>query len=44
MDLLIRNIRPMGAAPADLLVRGGLIAEIAPSIEAAVRSAIGRAR
>lgn len=34
MDLLIRNIRPMGAAPADLLVRGGLIAEIAPSIEA----------
>lgn len=34
MDLLIRNIRPMGGAPADLLVRGGLIAEIAPSIEA----------
>lgn len=34
MDLLIRNIRPMGAAPADLLVRDGLIAEIAPSIKA----------
>lgn len=34
MDLLIRNIRPMGGAPADLLVRGGLIAEIAPSIKA----------
>ncbi|MBV0890245.1 amidohydrolase family protein [Paracoccus sp. Z118] len=34
MDLLIRNIRPMGDAPTDLLVRGGLIAEIAPAIDA----------
>ncbi|MDO5611949.1 MAG: amidohydrolase family protein [Paracoccus sp. (in: a-proteobacteria)] len=34
MDLLIRNIRPMGGAPADILVQGGRIARIAPGIEA----------
>lgn len=33
-DLLIRNIRPMGAAPADMLIRGGRIVEIAAQIDA----------
>ena len=34
MDLLLRNIRPMGGAPADLLIRDGRIARIAPDIAA----------
>ena len=33
-DLLIRDARPMGGARADILVRGGRIARIAPAIEA----------
>jgi cytosine/creatinine deaminase len=33
-DLLIRNLRPMGAAQTDMLVRNGRIAEIAVGIEA----------
>jgi cytosine deaminase len=33
-DLLIRNLRPMGAAPTDMLIRGGQIIEIAPAINA----------
>lgn len=36
MDLLIRNIRPMGGALADILVRDGRIARIAPDIDANV--------
>lgn len=31
-DLLIRNLRPMGAAPTDMLIRDGRITEIAPGI------------
>ena len=31
-DLLIRNVRPFGGDPADILLRGGLIARIAPGI------------
>lgn len=31
-DLLIRNLRPMGAPATDLLIRGGQIAAIAPGI------------
>ena len=34
MDLLIKNARPMGAAPADILIRGGRIAAIGPDLEA----------
>ncbi|MDO5703580.1 MAG: amidohydrolase family protein [Paracoccus sp. (in: a-proteobacteria)] len=34
MDLLIRNVRPMGRNPADILIRSGRIARIAPAIEA----------
>lgn len=34
MDLLIRNIRPMGGAAVDVLVQDGLIARIDPGIEA----------
>lgn len=33
-DLLIRNLRPMGAPATDLLIRGGRIADIAPAIDA----------
>lgn len=33
-DLLIRDCRPMGGAPADLLIRGGRIAAIAPGLTA----------
>ena len=33
-DLLIRNIRPMGGDPVDLLIRGGRIARIAAGIDA----------
>jgi cytosine/adenosine deaminase-related metal-dependent hydrolase len=32
--LLIRDIRPMGGAPADILIEGGRIARIAPAINA----------
>lgn len=34
MDLLITNARPMGAKPADILIRDGRIAEIGPDITA----------
>jgi cytosine deaminase len=34
MDLLITNARPMGAEPADILIRDGRIAEIGPDITA----------
>ena len=34
MDLLLRNIRPMGGAPADILIRGGRIAETGPALSA----------
>ena len=34
MDLLLRNIRPMGGAPADILIRAGRIAEIGPALSA----------
>ena len=33
-DLLIRNIRPLGAAPADVLVHAGRIAAIGPGLAA----------
>jgi len=33
-DLLIRNMRPMGGASADMLIRGGRITQIAPQIDA----------
>lgn len=33
-DLLIRNLRPMGAAPADLLIRGGVIAAVGADLTA----------
>lgn len=33
-DLLLKNIRPLGAQPADLLVRDGLIAAIGPDLQA----------
>lgn len=33
-DLLIRNLRPMGAAPADLLIRDGVIAAVGPDLAA----------
>jgi len=33
-DLLIRNVRPLGGAVADVLVRAGRIAEIGPGIAA----------
>lgn len=33
-SLLIRDIRPMGGAPADILIEGGRIARIAPAIDA----------
>ena len=33
-DLLIRNLRPMGAPATDLLIRDGRIAAIAPGIDA----------
>ncbi len=33
-DLLIRNCRPMGASPTDILIRNGRIAEIAVGIDA----------
>lgn len=33
-DLLIRNLRPMGGAPADLLIRGGMIAAAGPGLAA----------
>lgn len=31
-DLLIRNVRPLGGDPADILLRAGLIARVAPGI------------
>lgn len=34
MDLLLRNIRPMGGAPADILIRAGRIAEVGPALSA----------
>lgn len=33
-DLLLRNVRPMGGAPADLLIRAGKIAEVGPALTA----------
>ncbi|ETX30860.1 amidohydrolase family protein [Roseivivax isoporae] len=33
-DLLIRNVRPMGGAACDILVRGGRIDRIGPALEA----------
>lgn len=33
-DLLIRNVRPMGGQPADILIRAGRIAEIGPGLAA----------
>lgn len=33
-DLLIRNLRPMGAPVTDLLIRGGKVAVMAPGIDA----------
>lgn len=33
-DLLLRNVRPMGGAPADILIRAGRIAEIGPGLSA----------
>jgi cytosine/adenosine deaminase-related metal-dependent hydrolase len=33
-SLLIRDIRPMGGAPADILIEGGRIARMAPGIDA----------
>lgn len=33
-DLLLRNVRPMGGAPADILIRAGKIAEIGPALTA----------
>lgn len=33
-DLLLRNVRPMGGSPADILIRQGRIARIAPAIAA----------
>ena len=33
-DLLIRNLRPMGAAPADLLIRDGVIAAVGADLTA----------
>lgn len=33
-DLLIRNLRPMGAAPTDMLIRKGRIVDVAPGIAA----------
>lgn len=33
-DLLLKNLRPMGGAPVDLLIRDGRIAEIGPGIDA----------
>lgn len=34
MDLLLRNVRPMGGAPADILMRAGRIMDIAPGLTA----------
>lgn len=34
MDLLLRNVRPMGGAPSDILIRGGRIAETGPALSA----------
>ena len=33
-DLLVRNCRPLGAAPADILIRDGRIVAIGPALEA----------
>ena len=33
-DLILRNCRPMGAAPADILIRAGRIAAIGPGLDA----------
>ena len=33
-DLLIRNVRPMGGAPADILIRGGRIEAIGAGLAA----------
>ncbi|WP_406857965.1 amidohydrolase family protein [Alsobacter sp. KACC 23698] len=33
-DLLLRNVRPMGAASVDVLVKGGRIDAVAPALEA----------
>ncbi|MFN3292659.1 MAG: amidohydrolase family protein [Gemmobacter sp.] len=33
-DLLLRNVRPMGGAPSDILIRAGRIAEIGPALSA----------
>ncbi|HSF62863.1 MAG TPA: amidohydrolase family protein [Paracoccaceae bacterium] len=33
-DLLIRNLRPMGGAPSDLLIRGGMIAAVGADLAA----------
>lgn len=33
-DMLLKNVRPMGKAPADILIRGGVIADIAPGLAA----------
>lgn len=34
MDLLLRNVRPMGGAPSDILIRGGRIAETGAALSA----------
>lgn len=34
MDLLLRNVRPMGGTPSDILIRGGRIAETGPALSA----------
>jgi cytosine deaminase len=39
-DLLIRNVRPMGATPCDVLVRNGRIDAIGPSLQAAATAVV----
>ena len=34
MDLLLRNVRPLGGAAVDVLVRGGRIAAVGPRLDA----------
>jgi cytosine/adenosine deaminase-related metal-dependent hydrolase len=34
MDLLLRNVRPMGGANADILIRAGRIAKVGPALSA----------
>jgi cytosine deaminase len=38
--LLIRHVRPMGAAPADVLVQDGRIAALGPALHAAAGCAV----